>query len=213
MKTALPTLAAVLLTCLSGAAKEPAPRVSNNSAVAACSHCAKSPCHCGFSPSYYTQYRKPIRRVTTAFAPVTPHWTRPRPEAVVPTPRPPRNVPSLQPSQSLGYAPALIGPPHRNAGVEYQESYGRDPNREARDPRGHGRDHHHSRPISQHRFTPQYHFTPRAPLPVLTPTPRRPAAVPTRVVKQKTGFDPSRARSWSRGATSFGRSYRPTTRR
>ena len=123
MKTALPTLA-ILLSFTYASLGEPASRAPEKRAAAAahkkCGRCAKAPCRCGFSPSYYTQRRKAVRPRVARHAPVTPHWTRPRcAPAVVPnrslltSPRVPRVVPSPAPGLRLGYdhASALQGRP------------------------------------------------------------------------------------------------------
>ncbi len=117
MKSALPILALILSVALTAAGAEPGGvSPASRSAKAApgkCSRCAHAPCRCGFSPSYYTNRKKPVRLDTAKHAPIVPHWTRPQRVAVrpptrgvAPTPRPPGAVPAVAPRQLLGYAPA-----------------------------------------------------------------------------------------------------------
>ena len=116
MKTVLPTLALLVAVVLPSLAAEPtasARRSSAKSVAGECPRCTQAPCRCGFSPSYYTRYRDPVRRRLAKHCPITPHWTRPRPtpvklavRSVVPSPRAPRVVPAPTPRQTLGYLPA-----------------------------------------------------------------------------------------------------------
>lgn len=72
------------------------------SATKICVNCGFAPCRCGYSPSYYTQYRKPVRRIVTRRASnVVPSTSRAshvlpsgRASNVVPTRRASNVVPS-----------------------------------------------------------------------------------------------------------------------
>lgn len=62
MKIASTILAAVLATVVSHAEQPVNPRAGDEakSSIKECTECAHAPCKCGYSPSYYTHYRKKV---------------------------------------------------------------------------------------------------------------------------------------------------------
>jgi hypothetical protein len=196
MKTALIALTTAVLTALPGVAGNASnanPSTSGATRPAAgpssCSHCRHAPCRCGYSPSYYTHYRQPVRRICHSYAPVVPHWTRPRvPVVVTPSPRPPAAVPTRIPRVRLGYDPAVAAAacldPFRPVPTLAR---GGDARRGGVVP---GRIVRTADPSSPN---------------TLVPTPRRASTVPTIVPKQRLGFVPRG--SVSRGVT-FRRGFR-----
>ncbi|MEO1836550.1 MAG: hypothetical protein ABGZ49_13765 [Akkermansiaceae bacterium] len=115
MKFALPALVLIWSALLASAAgpaqiKRPKEEAQGNRCVS----CSFAPCKCGFSPSYYTQYRTPISRVARRPTPVVPHWSRPTPSApprviskeVIPSPPVPQAVPGLTLRRILSFAPS-----------------------------------------------------------------------------------------------------------
>jgi hypothetical protein len=115
MKFALPALVLIWSALLASAAGPAQAKRSKEEAQGnRCVSCSFAPCKCGFSPSYYTQYRTPIARVARKPTPVVPHWSRPTPsasprvisKAVIPSPPVPRAVPGLTPRRSLSFAPS-----------------------------------------------------------------------------------------------------------
>lgn len=166
MKPVLSALALFLTTMF--ALGEPAkPRI-----VPACVKCSHAPCQCGFSPSYYTVYRKPLPHADRKAAPVGRHWSRPSPvrrRAVTVQPasksisqvRSARVVPAPAPNQRLGYVPGRSW----SRGVSRKTS-------------------------ARNCAVPSRSST-------LMPTPRRPRAVPSPTPSTSLGYDPSR--SWAHG--------------
>lgn len=175
MKFALSALT-LLCTAFFASGAEPAPsKAAPKSAPAqACSSCALSPCTCGFSPSYYTQNRKPARRVARKPAPIVRHWTRPSPTLRRPATRPvlsksvttslhvPKVVPTVTPQRRLGYVPARS---YRTQSTGCRVT---------------------CRPCNVPSRTSS-----------LVPFAGRPRAVPTITPKRSLGYDPSR--SWAHG--------------
>ena len=204
MKTALSALAVFCTTALAFSAEEPPAAATKTKPTAAqpakkvakCSKCSHAPCRCGYSPSYYTHYRKPVRRVETPKAPVTPHWTRPRAagpvltEPVEPSPRVARVVPSVEPKVRLGNDPEVTR--QANAAERYRRNT--TSNSLLSGPRrGH--------------VVPQ---TTKRVSQTIVPSPRRPRAVPSITPKTRLGYDPNRAAAWSR---SHSRAYRNSSKR
>ncbi len=126
MKSALSVLTLVFTALLATGGD---PVVNSKSAVQgakpgtpACSSCSLAPCRCGYSPSYYTHYRGPLRNAGRMPAPVVPHWSRPLARrttstwtrSVTPSPRIPRVVPARTPRVTLGYAPSRSHSHHRS---------------------------------------------------------------------------------------------------
>lgn len=202
MKTAL---ALLLLITPFVWANDPSSKSSKRAASAkaalTCPNCGHAPCRCGFSPSYYTQYRKPLRRIPTGKPSVMP--TRVRPKSTVPSTSRASNVvpgtsrasnvvprtsrasnvvpsPSLTPSlgsrsRSGRVLPAVT--PKQRLGYVPRSSASSSPS-----PRG------RRAGISRTTNRPLRSTT-------LVPSPRRPKAVPSVTPRQKLGYDPSR--SWS----------------
>lgn len=172
MKSALSVLTVAVLATLPVAANDSASSDSRRtSARSSCSQCSHDPCRCGYSPSYYTHYRKPVHRVTRTFAPIGSHWSRPVSGSTTPSPLPPRAVPAPKPTQRLAFEPTgwvLRGSDH---------SHGPDCDHGPRP----GRDYLSATVLSGGMPTPT----------TLVPTPRPPRVVPAVTPGERMAFPAS----------------------
>lgn len=153
-----------------------------------CSKCAHAPCRCGYSPSYYTHYRKPVCRVAKHY-PIPTHWSRghttrtPRVTTSNPGPRRDRTVPAPIPRQSLGTAPT------KRSRFSFDTS--------------------RTRYFGRHRpshGTPVFSCNAPAPTPgTLVPSPRRASTLPTLTPRVSLGYVPARTSSHFRNNPVFRR--------
>ena len=177
MKSLLPALALFFVTLPVLAQPTTVEKGSKKTeANSKCVKCSHAPCKCGYSPSYYTSYRKPVNRAERKPAPVKPHWSRPQPTVHQSQPTPPRVAES---SPRVARVVPAVTPRVRQGYVPQQQNWA------------------HRRTNSKRCAVPSRASALNPSSNSLVPTPRRARVVPAPTPRTSLGFDPSR--SWAHG--------------